>query len=208
MIGLELYVINFSAVLPGWWVALIGTLAGLAGGALLTATFTLRRSGTLMAGTCGPAGDVFDDIPLIRWNWLLRSPWHLGVAASLLVGLAMTLFEWRAENSLIEGLQRGVLEGLAAAAGFALLGRAIGVTAPPWRVARAASGATATWQLAADQDRAHAEAVLRESFAHGRLSLEELTARVAAIHDARTIGELQAALRDLPHSLRDLPHGG
>jgi hypothetical protein len=106
-IGLELQAIDFSSVLPGRWLALIGTLAGVAGAGLLTASATLRRSGTLVAGTAGSAGDVFDDIPLIRWAWLRRPPGRLGAAASLLAGLAVTLFEWRADRSVAEGLQRG-----------------------------------------------------------------------------------------------------
>jgi hypothetical protein len=47
----------------------------------------------------------------------------------LTVALAVTVFEWHAERSLFEGLQRGAFEGLAAAVGFALLGRFIGVVA-------------------------------------------------------------------------------
>lgn len=53
-------------------------------------------------------------------------------------------------------------------------------------------------QLAADEDRSRAELVLRENFAHGRLTLDELTTRVASLHDARTIGQLRATLSDLP----------
>jgi hypothetical protein len=33
--GLELYVVDFSAVMPGWWLALVGGLAGVAGVALI-----------------------------------------------------------------------------------------------------------------------------------------------------------------------------
>lgn len=53
-------------------------------------------------------------------------------------------------------------------------------------------------QLVADEDRSRAELVLRENFGHGRLTLEELTTRVAAVHDAQTIGQLHAALSGLP----------
>jgi hypothetical protein len=199
--GLELYAINFSSVLPGWWIALVATLAGVAGAALLTTTVGLRRYGGLVAGTAGPAGDVFDDIPVIRLRWLRGRPWRLGAAACLIVGLAMTGFEWHAEHSLLEGLQRGVFEGLAAAIGFALLGRAIGVAPPHPQVAQVAGASVLALTpegLAADEERARAERILRDGYADGRLSLEELTARVAAVHESRTVGELRAALRDLP----------
>jgi hypothetical protein len=127
MVGLELYVLDFSAVLPDWWLALVGALAGFALVALLAVAARLRRAGALVASREGLAGDVFDDLPLLSLRWLRGNPWRLGAASSLAVGLAATLFEWHAEHSLFEGLQRGACEGLAAAVGFALLGRAIGV---------------------------------------------------------------------------------
>jgi hypothetical protein len=127
MAGLELYVLDFSAVLPLWWLALVGGLAGLAALALIAVLARLHRVGSLVASGEGPAGDVFQDLPFLRPRWLRASPWRLGAAASLTVGFAMTLFEWHAERSLFEGLQRGAFEGLAAAVGFVLLGRAIGV---------------------------------------------------------------------------------
>ncbi len=119
--------LNFSSVMPAWWLVLVSALAGLALVALLVVATRLRRAGSLVASGDGPAGDVFDDLSLLRLRWLRGSPWRLGAAAALAVGLAATLFEWHAERSLFEGLQRGLFEGLAAAAGFALLGRAIGV---------------------------------------------------------------------------------
>src|SRR5881227_4346220 len=53
-------------------------------------------------------------------------------------------------------------------------------------------------RLASDEDRARAERALRENYAHGRLALDELTARIATVQGGRTIGELRSALRDLP----------
>ena len=132
-VGLELYVVNFSLVLPGWWLELVGSLSAVAAVALLAASTTLVGAGAVATATPGGAGDVFDDLPVIRWRWLRSHPWRLGVVASLSVTVAMTLVGWHAEHSLIEGIERGALEGLAAAAGFALLGRAIGVMTPPDR---------------------------------------------------------------------------
>lgn len=126
-VGLELYVIDFSRVLPGWWLALVGALAAVAGAALVGAAIGLRRAGAVRASTDGPAGDVFDDLPLIGWGCLRRRPWLLGVAASLIAGAAITAITWHAESSLIEGAQRGAFEAAAAALGFAIFGRAIGV---------------------------------------------------------------------------------
>ncbi|HEY1458005.1 MAG TPA: hypothetical protein VGF15_05765 [Solirubrobacteraceae bacterium] len=127
MIGLELYVGDFSAVLPAWWLVLFGGLAATAGLALLGACARLVRTASIVSDTSGPAGDLFDDLPVIRSSWLRQRPWHLGALAWIAVALSMTVWEWYAEHSLAEGLQRGAFEGLAAAAGFALLGRSIGV---------------------------------------------------------------------------------
>lgn len=66
------------------------------------------------------------------------------------------------------------------------------------RDSESAQEGLASTMLAADEDRSTAELVLRENFAQGRLSLVELTARVAQVQDARTIGHLRASLRELP----------
>ncbi|HEY5198928.1 MAG TPA: hypothetical protein VIJ51_18055 [Solirubrobacteraceae bacterium] len=123
-VALEVYVLDFLAVEPAWWLGLVGGLAGLAIVALGAAAVSLRGSGGLVVAATGPAGDIFDDLPPLRP--LRGRPWRLcGVVAGG-VAVAMTLGEWHAEHSLAEGLQRGIFEGVAATVGFVLLGRAIG----------------------------------------------------------------------------------
>ena len=51
---------------------------------------------------------------------------------------------------------------------------------------------------AGDADREHAVARLREHFAGGRLTLDELTDRVELVLHARSRAQLRAALADLP----------
>lgn len=122
--GLLLYVVNFLNVLPAWWLALSGSLAALASGALVAAWRANAHSAATVSLAPGPAGDVFDDLPPLR---TLRShPLRLVTLAALAVGAAMTLIVWHAEHSLVEGLERGGFEALALAACFALFGRAIG----------------------------------------------------------------------------------
>jgi hypothetical protein len=125
-VGLELYVIDFSSVLPAWWIALVGTLAASSIAALLLALATLRRASSIRSEAEGPAGDIFDDLPIPGAMWFRRGRWRLGGLAVAAVAVGMTLLEWHAEGSLSEGLQRGTVEAIAAAAGFALFGRAIG----------------------------------------------------------------------------------
>jgi hypothetical protein len=122
--AIALYVIDFADVLPVWWLVLAGALA-LAAATALAASW---RAVTIGAGTVslatGPPGDVYDDLPPLRR--LRGHPLRLWAAVGLLSGVAMTLFEWHAERSLAEGLQRGIAEALAFTICFVALGRAIG----------------------------------------------------------------------------------
>lgn len=127
--GLELYVLDFAGRLPVWWLALTAGLGLAAGGALLCAWRSLGRALRLRSDVPGPAGSVFDDLPFLRWRVLQARPWRVGALAVLLAGAIMTAFEAHAEHSLAEGIQRGAVEGLLAAAGLLLLGRAIGLRA-------------------------------------------------------------------------------
>jgi hypothetical protein len=139
----------------------------------------------------------------LRWRWLRARPWRLGVLAALLAGLIMAFFEAHAEHSLAEGVQRGVVEGLAAAVGFAVLGRAIGVvTSRELLGGRSCNSAfTLESEFAArrvgEDDRVQAERVVRDGFARGQISLDELSERVSAIHAAETLTQLRAILTDL-----------
>jgi hypothetical protein len=51
---------------------------------------------------------------------------------------------------------------------------------------------------ASDEQRDHAAAEIREHFAAGRLTDEELSDRLQAAYAARTVGELEALTADLP----------
>ena len=56
---------------------------------------------------------------------------------------------------------------------------------------------------ASDAEREQALELLRESFAAGRLTHDELDERTAAVYAARTRGELAGVTRDLPDDPRD-----
>lgn len=51
---------------------------------------------------------------------------------------------------------------------------------------------------ASDAERERAAVQLREHFAEGRLTLEDFVERIQALYEARTVGELDLPLRDLP----------
>jgi Domain of unknown function (DUF1707) len=195
MAGVELYVVDFSQRLPAWWLGLTGGLAAVAGVGLFAAARTHLRARTIVSGTAGHAGDIFDELPVPGWQCLRARPWLLGAIASVAAGFALVPSEAHAEHSVFEGLQRGVFEGLAAAAGFVLLGRAIGARPAP---AQLPLRAYTPGQLVADSDRARAELVLREGYADGRLTLDELAGRISAVHAARTVEQLRGALAGMP----------
>ncbi len=59
---------------------------------------------------------------------------------------------------------------------------------------------------ASDQDRDRTAALLREHHAAGRLNLEEFNERLDQVYAAKTMGELDALMADLPHiDLYQLP---
>ncbi len=60
---------------------------------------------------------------------------------------------------------------------------------------------------AGDDDRERVAAALREHYAAGRISAEELEERLTATWSARTVGELQVQIADLPpeHEVYELP---
>jgi hypothetical protein len=200
MAGLELYVVDFSERLPGWWLGLVGGLGAVAGVALFTAARTLVRAQAIVSGAGGRAGDIYDDLPVPGWRRLRSRPWLLGALASVAVGLALGAFEAHAEHSVFEGIQRGMFEGLAAAIGFVVLGRTIGARpslTPAGPSVLSVLGAAPPDRLVADSDRAGAERALRDGFAEGRLTLDELGERLTAVHEARTVEQLRAALADI-----------
>lgn len=128
--GIALYVIDFSARLPSWWVALVGGLVVVAAVGMAAATRALIRAGDVVCSAPGSAGDLYDDLPPVGRDWLRRHPWRLGALTAVIVGVGVTLVIGHAERSLVEGLQRGIPEALAVAGGFLLFGRAIGAFSP------------------------------------------------------------------------------
>jgi hypothetical protein len=122
--GMILFMVDFVDVLPAWWLVLSATLSAGAAAALAFAWRGHAAGSATVALAAGPAGDVFDDVPPLRA--LREHPLGLWALATLAVGGFVTLFEWHAEHSLAEGLQRGGFEALALGVCFALFGRAIG----------------------------------------------------------------------------------
>jgi len=79
----------------------------------------------------GDAGDVFDDLgefaALVPRP--LRRPWRFAVAVSIIVAAVITLVAVPAQDAF-DGAARGILDALLCMAGFATLGRYLGLWAP------------------------------------------------------------------------------
>ncbi len=121
--ALALYAHEFESVLASWWPTFTYASTAAASSLLLAALVPMTRAVRLRPQVAGQAGDVFDDLGIER---LRTGPWRFARLVALGVGLAV----WLAgivQGDPLDGLLRGVLEGLACFGGFAVLGRYLGL---------------------------------------------------------------------------------
>lgn len=117
---------EFSAWLPTWRVALAFSIAGLSFVPIAAGAVALRRTGALRPQAAGDAGDVFDDLApvLDRLPLELRGrPWRF----CLLFAAAVAALALLGGGILNEGPRNAVAEFAAVCAGFAALGRYLGL---------------------------------------------------------------------------------
>ena len=123
--GLALYAIEYRSGLPSWWTTLAFVATGTAMVPIAAATLALGRSARLRPHAEGPSGDVFDDLaPLVdRIPLRLRGrPWRFCLLFAAAVAAAVFL-----GGGLDEGPRNAVAEFVAICAGFAALGRFLGL---------------------------------------------------------------------------------
>lgn len=123
--GVAVYAVEYSRGLPGWWTTLAFASTAAAIAPVAAATAALGRTARLRAQAAGPAGDVFDDLaPLVdRIPLRLRGrPWRFClIFAAAVAAVAL------AGGGLDEGPRNAVAEFVAVCAGFAVLGRFLGL---------------------------------------------------------------------------------
>jgi hypothetical protein len=110
--------------------AIAGSAVGAA--ALMASLPSVWAAVRLRPVAAGGAGDIFDDLgdfvilvpPLLRGR-----PWRFAVAVSIAVAVVITLVAVPAQDA-IDGAARGILDGLVCLAGFATLGRYLGLWRP------------------------------------------------------------------------------
>jgi hypothetical protein len=117
---------EFSAWISTWRVALTFSLAGVCLLPIAAGAVALRRTGALRPQAAGDAGDVFDDLApvLDRLPLDLRGrPWRL----CLLFAAAVAALALLGGGVLNEGPRNAIAEFAAVCAGFAVLGRYLGL---------------------------------------------------------------------------------
>jgi hypothetical protein len=116
---------EFAAWLPTWRVALSFSIAGASLVPIAAGALALRRTAALRPQAAGDAGDVFDDLEpvldrlpleLRGRHWRLCLLFAAGVATVALIG-----------GGPDEGPRNAVAEFIAVCAGFAALGRYLGL---------------------------------------------------------------------------------
>jgi hypothetical protein len=121
--ALALYAFEYRATLEAWWTTLVFAATAVASSLLVAAVVPAAGSARLKPQVAGDAGDVFDDVGIDR---LRTDPWRFARLVALAVGVAV----WLAgivQGDPIDGLIRGALEAAACLAGFAALGRYLGL---------------------------------------------------------------------------------
>jgi hypothetical protein len=123
--GVAVYALEYSRGLPDRWTTLAFAVTATAMVPVAVTAAALGRTARLQARTAGPAGDVFDDLgPLLdRVPLRLRGrPWRFCLLFAAAV--AVVAFVGGGPD---EGPRNAVAEFAAICAGFAVLGRFLGL---------------------------------------------------------------------------------
>jgi hypothetical protein len=126
MTGLVLVALELQGRLAGWWttLALGGAVIGTC--ALVMATPAVWSAWRLRPVAGGRAGDIFDDLGGLVPSGLRGHSWRLATVIAATLAVVITL-SGVAQSDGIDGALRGSADGLACLAGFALLGRCLGL---------------------------------------------------------------------------------
>jgi hypothetical protein len=121
MVALGILALELRIDSAGWWVAL--TLAGVAIATplLVLAALPTAVAARLRPRVAGDPGDLFDDLGFGR-----TGPWRFACSVALAMGLVVFLAA-AVQGDPFDGAVNGTAEALACLAGFAALGRYLGL---------------------------------------------------------------------------------
>jgi hypothetical protein len=110
------YALEYRAGLPSWWVTTALAAAGVALVPLAAAAAALRATSRLEPRAAGTAGEISDDLGVGA------SPWRVCLVAAAVIAIAALV-----AGGPDEGPRNAVAEFVAVCAGFAVLGRFLGL---------------------------------------------------------------------------------
>ena len=126
MAGMALFVAEFNQGVANWWTTLVLAGAGVGVVAVLAAAPALVAAARLRPQGEGQAGDLLSDLdPLVPVR-LGNRPWCFAIVFAAALAIVIALGGVVGEDPF-DGLARGVGDGAACLAGFALLGRYLGL---------------------------------------------------------------------------------
>src|ERR1019366_8815368 len=139
--AIALFAQQLGAQLPSWSAGVLGwgVVGATASAGLLVACAAVGlRTATVRVAVAGATGDIFDDVGPIVPAPLRGHPWVFAATVACGAGLAVWL-AGVAVSDPIDGALRGIAEGAACIAGFAVLGRFL--SSAPSGVRRPSAGA-------------------------------------------------------------------
>ncbi|HUE28065.1 MAG TPA: hypothetical protein VMP89_14915, partial [Solirubrobacteraceae bacterium] len=111
-----------------WWRIAAGAVAGVGICALAALAVAVRSALRVKPTAPGVAGDVFEDVGPLVPRTLRGRPWAFALTVAAGVAVALTVVGV-AQSDPFDGALRGIVDALACLAGFAALGRYLGLRA-------------------------------------------------------------------------------
>jgi hypothetical protein len=128
MAGIALAAVELRYGVPGWIVTVMLAGAGLGAIGLVAVMPAMLEAARVQPVTGGPSGDLFDDLGPLMPKPLRGRAWLLALCVAALVAIAIAGVGV-IQADPYDGILRGLADAIACLAGFAVLGRYLGLQA-------------------------------------------------------------------------------